>query len=1421
MALQKKVVPILCMHRSGSSMVANLLQRLGMSLGPFELLGPSGDNIYGHFEAMPFYRLDQELQQHVFGFTEDIPPTEPLFSLFCKSRALWQLETRAVPPELIDRGFSLVKTLTAGNPVSGFKDPRVPLLWPFWEKIFRSFQDVETIPLVILRSPHEVAMSIFTRCQGRWTYQQALDVAAVHYERIEDILRSWQGQHLVVRYVNDLLQQDLRQAVECLGLTWDEGIFHQAYDSGCKHHEPAAVSHKAQMWFDRLARLGDSKPDLEQLKRIEADAGRREELLRSKVRQLHSQTDAQQQEQERLAEMLRLSQDECEQEKNKQTQTLTEIQELRTQADQRQLDFARLHSQALEHQAQVSALREELTRGQEQNAQLTREVQAGKDSCEQLTLALRRDQETLQECRTKNEQQQEALQQAHTAADECHLQIRRLRAKLHKKVVQLGAKENEAALHKSQQEVLERTCQEKLDACARLQDELASSTKQVRRLQDAVVDRDEKIERAAVHYRGELASLQSNVRQLQDAVADRDATIEQAAIRHRGDLDSLQNKIQRLEADLADRNEKIGQLSKQSNDWEQRTRQLSDQTNYWEQCVSKIHESTSWRITKPLRVVSEAVQGLRKMPGNHALVPTSGLNSLRTRFWYGLHLRKIARQLAESGLFDADWYRDQYPDVAQSKMTPLRHYLAHGRREGRRPAPWFDADWYLSANPDVAAAGIDPFLHYCLHGVKEGRVPKAAVLTPPCKVLDLPQSDAAPPSADNLVSLADTVKLPTSSQPVISVIIPAGGKCDYTLRCLASMVKHPPATPFEVLVIDDCAPDNTAEVMRRVDGVRLISNPQNLGFIRTCNKGAKLAKGEYLCFLNNDIEVTPGWLDELYRTFHDFPNTGLVGSKLLNADGTLQEAGGIIWQDGSAWNFGRNQDPSFPAYNYTREVDYCSGASIMVPKKLFDELQGFDEYYLPAYCEDSDLALRIRNRGYRVLYQPLSVVYHFEGIVHGRDTNQGVKAHQVENQKKLLHRWNDRLQRHQAPGVDVDRAKDRMAKRRVLVMDHCTPTPNQDAGSVTSFNMMLLLREMDFQVTFIPEDNFLYMPDYTPELQRLGIEVIYGPYCNSVENHLKEYGPRYDLALLFRPDVIDRHLKKVRQYCPQAKVLYHAMDLYYLRWAREAELKNDASLRQAAEKMKEKELTMIRASDASIIHSTHEIDLLRQYFPSNHLHLFPLILDIPGTKKMFQERRDIVFVGGYQHPPNVDAVLFFVNEVMPILRTRLPGVRFYAAGSKPPAAVQELAGKDVIVTGFVDDLPSLLDRMRVSVAPLRYGAGVKGKVGTAMSLGLPVVATSLAAEGMCLSNGENILVADDAESFASAIIRLYENESLWNQISRSGLEFAEKAWGAKAAYRTLYHILGSVGINSFALRDRPLKLYKYSNSFSYTNYSVK
>ena len=258
-------------------------------------------------------------------------------------------------------------------------------------------------------------------------------------------------------------------------------------------------------------------------------------------------------------------------------------------------------------------------------------------------------------------------------------------------------------------------------------------------------------------------------------------------------------------------------------------------------------------------------------------------------------------------------------------------------------------------------------------------------------------------------SAFENIRFPTATFPVVSVVIPTFGKVDYTVRCLQAMRRHLPETPIEVIVVDDASGDPGMSAVARIGGDRVITNRSNLGFLRSCNRAAVVAAGRSVLFLNNDTEVQAGWLDPMVALMMARPDAGAVGSMLLSPDGRLQEAGGIVWQDGTGWNFGRSDDPGDPKYNYVREVDYVSGASLLVRRDLFAQLGGFDEAFAPAYCEDADLAFRLRAEGFKVLYQPLSRVVHWEGVSHGTDPAHGVKRFNAVNREKLLARWADVL----------------------------------------------------------------------------------------------------------------------------------------------------------------------------------------------------------------------------------------------------------------------------------------------------------------------------------------------------------------------------------------------------------------------------
>ncbi|MBN8923475.1 MAG: glycosyltransferase family 2 protein [Rhodanobacter sp.] len=281
--------------------------------------------------------------------------------------------------------------------------------------------------------------------------------------------------------------------------------------------------------------------------------------------------------------------------------------------------------------------------------------------------------------------------------------------------------------------------------------------------------------------------------------------------------------------------------------------------------------------------------------------------------------------------------------------------------------------------------------------------------------------------------VASLTRLPTVEHPLASIVVPVFNKVEYTLECLAALAACGDVCPFEVIVVDDGSSDATAERVSALQGVRYLRNPSNEGFIGSCNRGAGAARGEFLVFLNNDTAVQPGWLDALLATFRVRGDAGLAGAKLLYADGMLQEAGGILYSDGRAGNYGRFDAALDPRYTHVREVDYCSGAAIAIPRVLFEQLGGFDDRYRPAYYEDADLAMRVREAGHSVLYQPRSVVIHFEGITSGTSETDGVKAYQVRNRDVFVQRWAEVLRRdHPSWGTPLDEAASRPCRRTLV-----------------------------------------------------------------------------------------------------------------------------------------------------------------------------------------------------------------------------------------------------------------------------------------------------------------------------------------------------------------------------------------------------
>ena len=446
------------------------------------------------------------------------------------------------------------------------------------------------------------------------------------------------------------------------------------------------------------------------------------------------------------------------------------------------------------------------------------------------------------------------------------------------------------------------------------------------------------------------------------------------------------------------------------------------------------------------------------------------------------------------------------------------------------------------------------------------------------------------------------LKLPKTDRPMVSIIIPAYNQVSYTYACVKSILEHTDfeLTPYEILLADDVSTDATKEISEYIDGLIICRNAENQGFLKNCNQAAAKATGDFLFFLNNDTKVTDGWLESLVTLIGSDDSIGMVGSKLVYPDGRLQEAGGIIWSDGSGWNYGRLQDPSLPEFNYVKDVDYISGAAIMISRALWMEIGGFDERFAPAYCEDSDLAFEVRKHGKRVVYQPKSVVVHFEGVSNGTDVEgTGLKRYQKINQETFKEKWAEELKKQSVNTGDPDpfAARDRsQGKPCVMVFDHYVPTWDKDAGSRTTYQYLKMFLKKGFNVKFVG-DNFRHDEPYSSALEQMGIEILHGAkYQDGIFDYIKQHKSFIDFAYLNRPHIAVKYIDWLKENT-DIKCIYYGHDLHYLRLQREYELKEDIRTKRESEYWKGLEFSVMQKADMVYYPSQTEIDAIHLIHP--------------------------------------------------------------------------------------------------------------------------------------------------------------------------------------------------------------------------------
>lgn len=634
----------------------------------------------------------------------------------------------------------------------------------------------------------------------------------------------------------------------------------------------------------------------------------------------------------------------------------------------------------------------------------------------------------------------------------------------------------------------------------------------------------------------------------------------------------------------------------------------------------------------------------------------------------------------------------------------------------------------------------------------------------------------------------------------VSIVIPVFNKVELTLPCLLSLTETTDEQSYEVIVVDNASTDGTPELLASLEGdVTILRNETNLGFGEACNQGAAVARGEYVLFLNNDTVLLPGWLPPLVAALNEDPRLAAVQPRLIYPDGRLNDAGGLMFANGEAWVYGkRATDPQAPQYSTRRVPDYASGACLLVRRTAFEQVNGFDSRYAPAYYEDTDLSFALRAAGWTVLYEPASTVVHVEGGTAGTDVTQGLKAYQVRNKERFAQKWAGELacrprldpaiieswahrgQRGDGPGEIISaEGPAATAVRSVLVVDLAVPAPDRASGSLRLFQLMRCLREQGHAVACYVTGDAYDRERYAAQLSTLGV-TLYGldpaaPTTADPERALA-YRPYLEQVIADRaPDLVlagpwmaaELVLPVVRRVAPRTTVVVDTCDLHFVREEREAALSGD-NLPDGLRERRERELAVYRAADRVVCVTDAEAELLNRVLPDVRISVVGNAHDRVDTGPHFADRKGFLFVGNANHTPNVDAVAWWRAEIAPRLSQRLPGVGLTVVGNDPAGRLRALQGEGVDVVGWVPDTLPYLHSARVSVAPLRYGAGMKGKVGEALMAGLPLVGTSVATEGMAIRDNAHALVADDPDSLVAALVRLHEDEGLWSSLREAG-----------------------------------------------------
>ncbi|WP_218002806.1 class I SAM-dependent methyltransferase [Paraburkholderia oxyphila] len=630
---------------------------------------------------------------------------------------------------------------------------------------------------------------------------------------------------------------------------------------------------------------------------------------------------------------------------------------------------------------------------------------------------------------------------------------------------------------------------------------------------------------------------------------------------------------------------------------------------------------------------------------------------------------------------------------------------------------------------------------------------------------------------DAFLTASGMLRFKRETSPDVSILIVLYNSAELSYACLASIaeVLHDGEIRAEVIILDNGSTDATPQLLDRIEGAKIIRSRENLHFLKGANRAAQEASGKYLLFLNNDALLLPGSLEAAVTLCEANSDIGAVGGRIILPDGTLQEAGSVVWRNGACTGYGRGAAPDAPEFMFRRDVDYCSGAFLLTPRALFEELNRFDERYAPAYYEETDYCLRLWEGGHRIVYDPDVVILHYE-FGSSSSSEHALKLQQ-RNHSIFCERHADWLSNQREVALDKmtwARAA-RSDKRRVLYIEDRVPAENLGSGYPRSHELLCSLEREGLQITLFP---MFHHEQTWPEIRRnipASIEVMRGCSSTNLAQFLKERAGYYDAIVVCRPHNMEAFLAATRgsntKWLGDAAVVYDAESLFASRTLLERKLLGEAVPEAEARKLVADEIELTKSAKAIISVSEAE---KRQFEAHGVRSVFVLghSAEAVPTPRPFAERADFLFVGAIHEDksPNADSLRWFVGEVWPRVVEQLgPDIRLHIVGHNRAPSVLALKSQTVHIVGRVDDLEPYYDGARVVIAPTRIAAGIPSKAHSAAAHGVPMVTTRLIAEQLGWESEVHLLAEDEADAFAHACVRLYTDTGLWELVRANAL----------------------------------------------------